>query len=698
MLYRNDVFELDGVRMRLLQADIPGNVAWCISLDSPVAWPICLPYTQVADLSSVTSGEVSHREHSQPCLLKCDTAWKRLEPLLKRHGDNLYEPRMRNQFVVEYAQEHKCSQKTLRKDLRRYWQRGQNKFALMPDYANSGRYQGVGEDDLPQITAGRGRKSRDGTPIFQVTSSDAQYMRQVIESYYLKSTNITAKDAYDELVERHYQYEDGNQNLYARPLGERPSLTQFRHFLRNHYDIETRLRKRKGNADYEREDRKVLGTVLADCLGVGHYYEIDATIVDLYLVSREDRNKIIGKPTLYLIIDRKSRLIVGFYFGLENASWNAALQAILSIAEDKRALCARYGIEYDPNDWPAHMVFPLEFLGDRGDMITHASENIAQGLQVIVTNLPSKRPDWKPLVECGFRLLHHTLRPVTPAYDPPSNATRRRGKHYEKDACLTVPEFGNVILNAIIQHNRREILNYELTPTEMLAGVRPSPLELWNHGIVSRAGLLTRYPEEKVRFALLRKETATVTEKGVEFLDCYYSFPEAIARKWFETARKNRFKVTVSYDPRLVDQIYVHALNGKGEPHLATVTERSHKYTGLSFEEVRYYELLRQQIRKESEHERLQNTLDFRRRVKPVIAHAKEQLNAKDKKSRSARRADTKPARNQELALERQDQARLQQAQPQVELVPQAPVSTALSAVSSHQQDMLAAIRARMRA
>jgi putative transposase len=694
MLFKNDVFELDGIRMRLLQTDIPGNAAWCISLDSPVAWPLCLPYAQLADLSCIPATEVSHREHSKPRLLRCDQAWARLEPLLKLHGPHLYDPRMRNLFVLEHAQKHNCSPATLRKDLRRYWQRGQSKFALLPDYDKSGRFQGLGDDGLPEITAGRGRKPRDGRAVFQLTSSDVQYMEKVIADFYLKDGRATTVDAYTELVERHYQYEDGNRNLYANPLGARPSLKQFRDYLYKHYDIETRLRGRKGDSDFDRDDRKVLGTVLADCLGVGHYYEIDATIADVYLVSREDRNKIIGKPTIYLIIDRKSRLIVGFYFGLENASWNAALQAILSISEDKRALCERYGIEYHPNDWPAHMVFPMEFLADRGDMISHASENIAQGLHSTVTNLPSKRPDWKPLVECGFRLLHNTLRPVAPAYDPPSNATCRRGKHYEKDACLTVPDFGNLVVNAIIQHNRREILDYALTPTELMVGVRPSPIELWNHGIVSRAGLLTRFSEEKVRFALLRKDTATVTEHGVEFLGCFYSFPQAITRKWFETARKGRFKAVVSYDPRLVDQVYVHALDGKGEPNIATLTTRSQNYMGLSFEEVRYYELLREQIRQESEHERLQNTLEFRRKVRPVVANAKDELKAAGKVSRSARRADTKPARLQELTLERQDQARLQRTPAPQADTPVAQAGPMPAASTSNQSDLLAAMRA----
>lgn len=697
MLFKNDVFELNGVRMRLLQVNASANMAWCISLENPMMWPLCLPNTDIADLACLPTEEVSSKTHTEACLRKCDEAWARLEPLLTKHGDNLFDPRMRNLAIDEYAKEQKCSSGTLRKDLRRYWQRGQSKFALMPDYNKSGRPNRTDSQGLLEITAGRGRRAKAGHDIFQLKPTDVDRMREVIERSYLKDERITTIDAYTELISKHYRYEDGNQQLYVNPLGARPSIRQFRYFLHTHFDIEVRLRSRAGNSDYEREHRKVLGTVLADCQGVGHYYEIDATIADVYLVSREDPNKIIGKPTLYLIIDRKSRLIVGFYFGLENASWNAALQAILSISEDKKSLCERYGVEYDPEDWPAHMVFPQQFLADRGDMISAASDNIVDGLHVTVTNLPSKRPDWKPLVECGFRLLHNTLRSVTPAYDPPSNATRRRGKHYEHDACLTVADFGNLILNAIIQHNRRHILNYALTPAELTAGVNPCPLELWNHDIVSRAGLLTRIPEQKVRLSLLRKETAVVTEHGVEFRDCYYSSQLALAQKWFETARKRRFNVVVSFDPRLVDRIYVHALDGKGEPHLATLTARSQNYAGLSFEEVEYYEFLRQLVRQQSEHQRLDNNVEFRDRTQARIAAAEKRLKAAGNTSRSARKADTKLARNLELALEREEQAKLQPSPAQVPPAPAEANHLHASSSTSNRQEHLATIRARMR-
>lgn len=696
MLYKNDIFYLNGARMRLLHADAPSNTAWCIDMSNDFAWPKCFPYQLIAHLSSSANEEILYKTPSKASQKKYQEAWARLQPLLEKHGNDLFDPQYRNRAITEYARECNCSAVTLRKDLRKFWKRGQNSLALMPDYDKSGRSnQLVGQETIA-VTAGRGRKPLAGHNVFQLTAKDEPYMREVIDGYYLKSQNISTVDAYTKLIQTHYRFEDGNGNLFANPPGLLPSLRQFRRFLSKHYNIEIRLRNREGDSDYEREHRKILGTTLEDCQGVGHFYEIDATIVDIYLVSKEDPRKIIGKPTLYLIIDRKSRLIVGFYFGLENASWNAAMQAILSISEDKHALCARYGVEYNPEDWPAHMVFPKEFLADRGDMISQASSNIVDGLQITVTNLPSKRPDWKPLVECGFRLMHTAMRPIAPAYDPPSNATRRRGKHYEKDACLTMTDFGNLILNTIIQHNRRQILKYPLSPAELAAGVEPCPISLWNHDIVSRSGLLVRYSEEKVRFALLRQEKASVTEHGIEFKGCYYSFAQAIAQKWFETARKRRFQVTISFDPRLVDRIYVHSQDGKSPPQIAELTQRSRSYVGYSFEEVSYYERLRQGVRRHSETQRLANSIEHWDKTQPVISEAKTRLKGVGKQSRSARREDTKAARNRELILERQQAAKLQQPSAETSTNSSAEHSSPAGTTHSDQSERLAAIRARM--
>ena len=657
MLFQNAVVQLDGQRLRLVHIETSQQIAWCIDIDDELAWPESFPYADIESLPVVTPSLGETVVISPSRLERRDKAWARLQPLLANTAV-LLDPRERHFVLDTHAEQIGCSKRTLYKDLRRYWQRGMDKNALLADYDKSGRSGKTTDSGETCITDGRGRKLKSGSPAYQLTQGDAKHLTSVIERMFLGSEIVTTTDAYRKLVEQHYCYEDGNLQKHIFPPGHRPSLRQFQYFLKKYFDIETVKRRRHGDSDYEREHRAVLGTVLADCQGVGHYYEIDATVADVYLVAKDNRSHIIGKPTLYLIIDRKSRLVVGFYMGLEHPSWNGALQAILSISESKEALCQHYGVEYDPADWPAHQVMPKEFLGDRGEMISTMSTAIVDGMELTVTNTPGKRPDWKPLVECGFKLVHGLLRAETPAYDPPSNATRRRGKHYEKDACLTAQEFGQVILNAIIAYNKQEILAYPLSPAELMAGVRPSPTDLWNHGIVTRSGVLRRYDAATIRYSLLRKDKATVTERGIEFKGCVYSMPQAIKEKWFEHARSRRFDVTVSYDTRLVDSIYVHPRNGKGAPLVASLTERSAAYAGLSFDEVRHFELMRAAVRYESGEQRLSNAIELSRKIQPTVAHAKQRLKAEVKGvSRTARKATIKPQREAERQRERQSLA-----------------------------------------
>lgn len=657
MLFQNQVVQLDGQRLRLVHIEASQQIAWCIDVDDELAWPESFPYADIESLPVVTPTMGETVDISSSRLEMRDKAWARLQPLLADTAV-LLDPRERHFVLDTHAEQIGCSKRTLYKDLRRYWQRGMDKNALLADYDKSGRSRKTTDSGETCITDGRGRKLKSGSQAYQLTQKDASHLASVIDRNYLGSEVFSFTDAYQKLVEKHYCYEDSNLQKHILPPGERPSLRQFRYFLNKNFDIETIKRRRHGDADYAREHRAVLGTVMADCQGVGHYYEIDATVADVYLAAKDDRSKIIGKPTLYLIIDRQSRLVVGFYMGLEHPSWNGALQAILSISESKEALCRHYGVEYDPADWPAHQVMPKEFLGDRGEMISTKSTAIVDGMELTATNTPGQRCEWKPLVECGFKLVHGLLRADTPAYDPPSNATRRRGKHYEKNASLNVREFGQLILDTIIAYNKREIKDYPLSPAELMAGVRPSPIDLWNHGIVTRSGVLRRYEAATIRYALLRKHKATVSERGIEFKGCFYSMPQAIQEKWFEHGRVRRFDVTVSYDTRLVDTVYVHPRNGKGAPMVASLTARSTAYAGLSFDEVRYLELLREAVRYESGEQRLSNAIELSRKIQPTVAHATKLMKAQVKgATRTARKASIKPQREAERLRERQSLA-----------------------------------------
>ncbi len=647
MLLRNDIFTIDAQRYRLLEYTVEGDAAWVIALDHETAWPQRLDRQALLDAAQSDQESPASFEPSDTTLRRRDEALARIAPLLTS-SPAVFDRNVRGPLIRQRAAEVGCSERTLHKDLRRFWRGGQTADALLPEYRNSGRVEDGG-------TARRGRKRSDGHETYQLTAADLELLERHIKATYLKDSRCTITAAHQLLRERHYTVTDGNGKRWLTSAGAHPSFRQFSRFLRNKFSLETRIRSREGDKDFERDHRAKLGSVLEGCRGVGDYYEIDATIADVYLVSSADVNKIVGKPTLYLIIDRKSRLIVGWYVGLEQPSWTGAMEAILSIAQDKAALCARYGVSYNPDDWPADGMFPRQFLADRGsEMLSMHSSQIASSLHVTVTNLPGLRPDWKPLVECGFKLLHESIKDVAPAYDPPSNAMKRRGKHYEKDACLTLKDFGNIVLNAIIAQNRKVMRGYDLNLRELADGVEPTPIALWNHSVASSVGLLTRYSESRVRAALMPQDSAVVTDEGIIFRDCHYTCTEAIEGGWFVQARKKRFRVKVSFDSRLADSILVHPLSAKGEPFAATLSTRSEKYRGFSFAEVRFYEGLREAMSPALEQSRSQNMHDFHQRVEPVVAAARKRLqDEKRTTSRSARRADIRADRYAELCVER---------------------------------------------
>lgn len=667
MLFRNDIFSQEGLRYRFLHADAEQSIAWAIALDDVHAWPVDFADDALQRLTADESDAAVQRLNpSAASLLKRDEAYARICPLVVQVS-SIYSSETRGQLVAYRALELGCSKNTIYKDLRRWFQGGQTSDALLAHYHKCGRTAEIrvakSTPKAAPYVDGEGDSKENAFPpsVYPLTAVDLEIFRKHIEmpGGYLRDGRVKLSKAYERLLEKHYTSLDGNGDQYIRFVGNRPTYRQFSHFIHKHYSLEARLRGRKGNKDFQLENAAKVGTIAADCRGVGHYYEIDATIVDVYLVSPTDINDIIGKPTLYLIIDRKSRLIVGFYCGLENASWMGAMQAILSIATDKRALCNRYGVVYNPEDWPADKVFPREFLADRGEMLHSNSNKVCDELAITVTNLPSRMAKWKPVVECGFKLTHEALADVAPSYNPVFNAVKRQGKHYDKDACLTLVQFVGIMLRTVIAHNRKAMLRYNLSLDEISSRVQSIPIHLWNHDIPKSAGNLTRYSESQVRVALLPRENATVTEKGVLLRGCFYTCSEATARGWFVTARNtSQFLLTVTFDYRLVDTVWIHSPYNRNALIEAQLTPRSEKYKGMSFAEVAYYIALEKKLAPSNQQNRYQTMLEYHADVDPIAKQAKAELKrVAPNLTRSTRRADTKSAREESLRSERHELA-----------------------------------------
>lgn len=664
---RNEVLvrKEDATRHRLLTFDVETDAAWLIVLNYEFALPCRATYSKLpreffAEEPKNSVPEPAKSNVSEPTMqafarapsnaqiLQSALAWKRIEPLVDNVG--LFERHERARLLSERAAHPDGgTPKTILKDLRAYWQGGQTQDALLGHYANCGRPNVVG-------TGGRGRKAKKGSQRpYQLAQADYDAMRDVLETFFLQKDKYrTLTAALQELHERHYTYLDGNGTKCLKPAVECPSYRQLDYYLKENYPLEVRIRKRKGDKEFEQNHRSTEGSVQLDCHGVGHMYEFDATIADVLLVSTADKAAIVGKPTLYLIIDRASRMIVGWYVGFENASYTAAIQAILSLGEDKEKLCRYLGIDYDPADWVAHGILPEAFLADQGELTTKKARRIARSLRATLMNVPGLRPDWKPLVECGFAMLHQIIAPHTPAYSPDAENRKRRGANKDKEVSLNIKQFTSLIVKAIITHNKTMQTGYPLSIAQVADGVPPIPRELYSHGMRRRMGKLDQMDFERVRAELMPRDKATITPDGLQFGRLFYSCPEAEARGWLVEGRRHRKPLEIAFDYRLVDTIVVFAPDGSGESFVASLTKDSVMFAGMPLADVTRHFHDVDQLTAPAQEVKRQARFEYNQHAGLLIAAAKaDVLPAVKGVSRSSRKKDTAPARAAELAAER---------------------------------------------
>ncbi|EQL42756.1 hypothetical protein M770_34890 (plasmid) [Pseudomonas aeruginosa VRFPA03] len=113
------------------------------------------------------------------------------------------------------------------------------------------------------------------------------------------------------------------------------------------------------------------------------------------------------------------------------------------------------------------------------------------------------------------------------------------------------------------------------------------PVMLWNWGLASLTGRLRTAPEELVWINLLPHESATVSELGIRLFGCFYSCPEAIREGWFHRGQGRRpTGVTVAYDPRSADHIYLRPSNSLKDYWVCDLADRSRRFRGMTFWDV----------------------------------------------------------------------------------------------------------------
>lgn len=496
-----------------------------------------------------------------------DKIWKDLSPhvagmdILTREGRG---------DIIDALRSKNWSTPTCYKYFRRWWQAGQCRNAFLPRYdlcGGRGKERLLSENDRHAQKSKRGRPSRQTRLTGQRTGVNVtKEMRAILKHGFREilkdNQGMPFRAAFQLLNQRYFskEYEvvKGRMRTVLLPPNERPTAEQARYWYAKDLGLLHTLQCAESTREWNLKRRALTGDTSQMAFGPGSLFQIDATLVDIYLVSEINPNQWIGRPVLYIVIDVFSRLIVGFYVGLENPSWNTALAALRNAVTEKTAYWKSLEMddEITESEWPSHHL-PEAILADRGEFAGSQPDALVNDLNIMIHTAAAYRADWKGIVERQFGLLNYRTVQWTPGatYDQ----KKRGGRDYRLDATLTLPQFRKIMALHIYDHNNcRRLFNYPFDQFMITDDVAPYPVKLWEWGIRNRNGALREASVKVLEPRLLPSDSASVTERGIEFRGLYYTTPLAERQRWCVRSRAaGRRKINVVYDPADTSTLYV---------------------------------------------------------------------------------------------------------------------------------------------
>lgn len=375
--------------------------------------------------------------------------------------------------------------------------------------------------------------------------------------------------------------------------------------------------------------------------------QIDSTQADFYLVSDYDRSKLVGRPTVTIAIDVVTRTIVGISVGFESPSWKTTMMVLSNVAGDKVAFCNRFGIEIKEEEWPISNMIPNRIVTDRGpEFLNSNMQQVVDNLGVIVEYTPSYRADLKGVVERMMGTVQKDLRGFTDG-EVSTDIRKKANKYdYRMNASLTLYEFTQLIIKAILHHNNHHVLsNYQRTEDMIKQEMKPIPLEIWNYSQENMMGY--NYIENNfVNLCVMPREKAKVTAKGIEFRNILYGCESGLKEQWFVVARnKGDYPIEVSFDPRDTSKIYTHLEDGSYE--IANILNYQEVFKDKTYEEVRLLLKAEKNMVNHLKEEHLAATVDY-------IADVQEIANVQvepTKESKASKLKDIKVNKEAEILM-----------------------------------------------
>ena len=431
---------------------------WLISFDNPMERPFCVTASELSSFYRVPAPQdFSPKEQDLSSATQQRLAL--IQPLLDRNMEAITDRQLRLSIAKDIAKQQNT---TPRRVLRLYY-----------------KYLATG-----QVAFSKNRE----------VNVNKTY-EWAIKTLYFSAKRFSLRATYDMMLVQKYTDSSGKlvENI--------PSWSSFRNYFysRNYHKQPRKLIARSGLTNYQRNERPVFGSS-SDWKSIPGSYQMDATQADIYLVSRHDRSKVIGRPYIYLAVDTATQLIAGIYVGLE-CDESAVMLCLANAVQDKVEYCREHGIEINANQWPSQGL-PHEVITDKGtEFFGPRMQELCRKYGVEIQSLPPFRPDGKGLVEKSFDLIQQRYKPLLRGkgvIEP--DAQERWSTDYRSQSVLNLDEFIKIVIHCVLYINSGRILADAVTPAQK-----------WLDSGVS----LLDVSVEELYLMSLPREAAKLTRKGL---------------------------------------------------------------------------------------------------------------------------------------------------------------------------------------
>ena len=450
--------------------------------------------------------------------LKRDEKYQTIEPILDHIEDILvsrsYGSKLvQNALLLAEKRGVKVHRTKIYALLYRYFQYGSriNAFLRKPGTGKTCNKIYIGKTG-PRRAEGHANNGR------MRTAKDNKKIEAILNKHVKVRHPKSLPKAYVELLDAYYS--DPVYNMHEEvteymhwDASKSISYDQFVYYSRNYINKNKKsFIAAQGKEDLYNKDTAGLPGNIKEFygLGPGHYYQIDETPLDIELVCEFDptRQRRVGKPTCYSVIDMYSSAWVGLLLTMKKSSAHTASEIMYIAMSDKQKFCEDIGVELiEP--WPMKGKC-RGILVDNAEFASELERSFGRDAQIDQIYNKEGNSQQKGLVERRHKTIEDFLYGMVPGVGRKKIAEYLK-RMLRKDALINRKELYQILIDFVTTYNNYWTnQNIQLTKEMHTDGVPQIAAEKWKWGLKNRGGYIKSVDDSELYVNLLEKGEVTV--------------------------------------------------------------------------------------------------------------------------------------------------------------------------------------------